>query len=211
MNAYEYIKREIILNNFKEGELFNDNLVAQNLGISRTPVREAVLKLAGEGYLTIIPRKGTLISKISFQDIKQLYDYRLILEPESMITVCRLYDKAIAKKWKDYFKRVIENDAIDIEDELVEENYLGIIDSDYTFHISLASSLNNKYILNEITKVMDVSMRVRHLSDLTDKNRKIEALEEHIKLIDAIIEENGIQAKEIMKKHLENSIKRYNF
>lgn len=211
MNPYVYIKKEIILGNLKEGDIFNEADVSSALNISRTPVREAVLKLKEEGYLTIIPRKGTIVSKISYKDIKELYDYRLIVEGESIKKVALVYDLELARSWKEYFLNVINNGGIDLESNLVKPNYLGFIDSDYSFHISLAESLNNKYILREITSFMDISMRIRYLSNSIDNKRKIEALKEHIEILDAIIKRNDDLARDKMINHLSNSIKRYNF
>lgn len=211
MNPYVYIKKEIILGNLKEGDIFNEADVSSALNISRTPVREAVLKLKEEGYLTIIPRKGTIVSKISYKDIKELYDYRLIVEGESIKKVALVYDLELARSWKEYFLNVINNGGIDLENDLVKPNYLGFIDSDYSFHISLAESLNNKYILREITSFMDISMRIRYLSNSIDNKRKIEALKEHIEILDAIIKRNDDLARGKMINHLSNSIKRYNF
>lgn len=211
MNPYVYIKKEIILGNLKEGDIFNEADVSSALNISRTPVREAVLKLKEEGYLTIIPRKGTIVSKISYKDIKELYDYRLIVEGESIKKVALVYDLDLARSWKEYFLNLINNGGIDLESNLVKPNYLGFIDSDYSFHISLAESLNNKYILREITSFMDISMRIRYLSNSIDNKRKIEALKEHIEILDAIIKRNDDLARDKMINHLSNSIKRYNF
>lgn len=211
MNPYVYIKKEIILGNLKEGDIFNEADVSSALNISRTPVREAVLKLKEEGYLTIIPRKGTIVSKISYKDIKELYDYRLIVEGESIKKVALVYDLELARSWKEYFLNLINNGGIDLESNLVKPNYLGFIDSDYSFHISLAESLNNKYILREITSFMDISMRIRYLSNSIDNKRKIEALKEHIEILDAIIKRNDDLARDKMINHLSNSIKRYNF
>ena len=74
VNAYELLKSEIVSGKRKPGEIFEEKRFAAQLGVSRTPVREAVLRLAREGLLVVMPRRGTVISNISMEDIRQLYE-----------------------------------------------------------------------------------------------------------------------------------------
>lgn len=102
-------KKEIITGNLLPGSIFNEADIISKLKVSRTPVREAVLKLASEGYLTIIPRKGTIISNISFNDVSQVYEYRLMLEPEICSKAAPIMDKSLCLKWKEYFNNLLLN------------------------------------------------------------------------------------------------------
>ena len=71
-NAYELLKSEIVSGKRKPGEIFEEKRFAAQLGVSRTPVREAVLRLAREGLLVVMPRRGTVISNISMENIRPM-------------------------------------------------------------------------------------------------------------------------------------------
>ena len=76
----DYIKEAILAGTYKEGDRILETEVALKLGISRAPVREGIKELAKEGVVTIIPRKGTHVTKFNVNDIKEVFDIRLLLE-----------------------------------------------------------------------------------------------------------------------------------
>lgn len=92
-NAYELLKSEIVSGKRKPGEIFEEKRFAAQLGVSRTPVREAVLRLAREGLLVVMPRRGTVISNISMENIRQLYEARVMLEPQILRIAAKRADK----------------------------------------------------------------------------------------------------------------------
>lgn len=206
MSPYDYIKKEIILAHLEAGSVFDEQEVAKQLNVSRTPVREAVLRLASEGYLTIIPRKGTLVSNISLRDIKEVYEFRIILECASINEIKHI-DKSKLEYWKDYFNKAIlkaQNLNEYSTDELENE------DSDKLFHEDIISFLDNKLVSKEITLLMDKSARIRYTSNIKNINRYIESLKEHIAIIDALIRDDKSSAQNLMKEHLLSSLRGYN-
>lgn len=76
----DYIKEMVLSGAYKGGDHILEAQVAQNLGISRAPVREGIKELQNEGIVTVIPRKGTYITKFAIEDIKEVFDIRLLLE-----------------------------------------------------------------------------------------------------------------------------------
>lgn len=206
MSPYDYIKKEIILAHLEAGSVFDEQEVAKQLNVSRTPVREAVLRLASEGYLTIIPRKGTLVSNISLRDIKEVYEFRIILECASINEIKNI-DKSKLEYWKNYFNKAIlkaQNLNEYSTDELENE------DSDKLFHEDIISFLDNKLVSKEITLLMDKSARIRYTSNIKNINRYIESLKEHIAIIDALIRDDKSSAQKLMKEHLLSSLRGYN-
>ena len=102
--VYEIIKKEIIDATRKPGDIFNEKEFAANMGISRTPVREAVLRLSNEGLLVVMPRRGTFVSHISMADVRDMYQVRKILEPQIASIAAQKCDKDIVKQWRNFFK-----------------------------------------------------------------------------------------------------------
>ncbi len=201
MTPYEYIKKEIILGDLEPGSVFDEIKIAEALKVSRTPVREAVLKLAGEGYLTIIPRKGTLVSNISIKDIKEVYEARIVIECGSIKEITNI-NSEILYKWKSYYNNLLEKNIKEDEDVLN--------DIDKEFHLDISGFLSNKIIQKEIENLMDKSARIRYLSNKTNKGRYIESINEHLIIIDALIENDMEKCAELMKEHLISSLRGYN-
>ncbi len=206
MSPYDYIKKEIILAHLEAGSVFDEQEIAKQLNVSRTPVREAVLRLASEGYLTIIPRKGTLVSNISLRDIKEVYEFRIILECASINEIKHI-DKSKLEYWKDYFNKAILK-VQDLNEYSTDE--LENEDSDKLFHEDIISFLDNKLVSKEITLLMDKSARIRYTSNIKNINRYIESLKEHIAIIDALIKDDKSSAQKLMKEHLLSSLRGYN-
>ena len=205
MAPYDYIKKEIILGNFEAGSVFDEAKVAKELNLSRTPVREAVLRLQSEGYLTIIPRKGTLVSNISITDIKEVYQYRMILEC-NVIKELDNINIDLLNSWKIYFNKLINEDYTNLVLPVEKDS---IDDIDKLFHLSIIGLLNNKLINKEETLLMDKSARIRYVSNKNNK-RYIDSLKEHISIIDALLNKDLDKASKLMKEHLLNSLRGYN-
>ncbi|QVL36064.1 GntR family transcriptional regulator [Aminirod propionatiphilus] len=81
VKAYEWIKEAILKNRFHEGEPLSENRLAQELDISRTPVREVLRQLEREGFVRLVPGKGAFVAEISLEDVKEIYEIRVHLEP----------------------------------------------------------------------------------------------------------------------------------
>lgn len=95
----DYIKEAILEGIYREGDHILETEVAQVLGISRAPVREGIKELEKEGILTIVPRKGTFMTKFTIEDIKEVFDIRLLLENdilELLLTEDKLSEKDFA-------------------------------------------------------------------------------------------------------------------
>ena len=200
MTPYDIIKKDIILGNLKPNTIFNEKEYADKLNTSRTPIREAVLKLASEGYINIIPRKGTLISSISYQDIKELYEYRLLIEPN----IYSLYKQEPPiewiNKWKEHFSKDIDSSNLNLD-----------ADDDELFHVELASFTNNEYLINQEKLLLEKSLRIRLLSNIKSKKRYIEAKDEHLQILEALKNNDYKKASLVSKKHLQNTLKGFAF
>ncbi len=207
MTPYNYIKQEIITGNLKPGTIFDDSKIMENLKCSKTPIREAVLKLCEEGYLTIIPRKGTLISNISINDVREVYEFRIILE-SNYIKNLKNIDIDTLHKWKEYFNCLLLNSNLELEAPCTNEEKNDI---DKAFHLFLISQLENNLMKNELTKLMDKSARIRYLSNKENEKRYRSAIEEHIAIIDNLLDNNLEKASEFMELHLKKSLEGYNF
>ncbi|GAA0190805.1 GntR family transcriptional regulator [Glutamicibacter creatinolyticus] len=83
--AYEALKRDILRCRFRPGSLILDTALAEEYGMSRTPIREAINVLRREGLVVVIPRRGTLVKAIDFGELQDTYRMRALLEPEAAV------------------------------------------------------------------------------------------------------------------------------
>ena len=78
--AYEAIRKSILSGQWKIGELYNEKAIAADLGISRTPVREAFLELASQDLITFLPRRGLMINRFTRRDVAEIFELRKAIE-----------------------------------------------------------------------------------------------------------------------------------
>lgn len=203
MTPYQYIKEKIILGEFKPNSTIDEKELAKTLNTSRTPIREAILKLKEEGYITIFPRKGTLVSTISFEDIKNLYQYRMILDSGIASIASQMMKDEEIDSFINEIKTIISNKDIN--------SSLSLDDDDKKFHMAIANSTSNPYLINEEEKVMNQCLRIRFLSNKESKERYFSSLNEHIEILEAIKSRSKEEASNKMKEHLKNALKGYSF
>src|SRR5574340_89251 len=84
----DFIKDAIISGTLKPGERVPEQEIAENFGISRTPIREAFRQLESEGFITVTPRKGAVVSPITDRDVSEFYDIKSLLEGYAARTAC---------------------------------------------------------------------------------------------------------------------------
>lgn len=204
VNAYELLKSEIVSGKRKPGEVFEEKRFAAQLGVSRTPVREAVLRLAREGLLVVMPRRGTVISNISMEDIRQLYEARVMLEPQILRIAAKRADKNTLADWKAFFEGQADAEVTPLpfpHADAAQHSH----DADAAFHLFLAQSLGNRYILQQMEELMAQSQRIRSLSNARRKSRYLASIQEHIRIVDALLQEDGERAATEVLEHLHNS------
>ena len=80
-STYEFIKNKIICCEYEPGTFLNEEILCEETGVSRTPVRDALGRLEQEGLVKILPKKGVMISNLSINDMNMTYEFRLLLEP----------------------------------------------------------------------------------------------------------------------------------
>ena len=102
--AYHHLKDQIMKCQMMPGSLLSEHDIAQEMGISRTPVREAILRLSEEGFITIYPRKGMIVSPVSFKDIQDVFQIRMMIEPQAAVQGNVNMTMGELQGWVDAFK-----------------------------------------------------------------------------------------------------------
>ncbi|MBE9573995.1 MAG: GntR family transcriptional regulator [Proteobacteria bacterium] len=184
------IRRRILTGDFRPGERINESEIALKLGISRSPVREALRVLEGEGLITTLPRKGSFITNISAQDVEELFEIREILECHAIDCI-----KKRAKKSPDELGALIE----EIGRELLKEPDIFTVISG--FHFNLVE-LSNNYRLIELYKILGVSLKRYQLIYHSIKGQRDVSMEHHQAIVDALKRGNYSDIKKLLKRHI---------
>lgn len=171
--------------------MLNENLLASELDISRTPLREALNQLHHEGLIQIMPKKGILVSNISIDDMSQIYQVRL--EMESFVV--RISGPHLDSEKLLHFRELFLAEEDD-------EDGMQQLETDTAFHSYLANNCNNKYILQLMNKVLDENKRV--MISTKNKARIANSRDEHLKIIDLLLAGEIEAASLAMRDHIGN-------
>ena len=189
----ESLRNAIKNGKLKPGERLMEVQLAEELGISRTPVREAIRKLEQEGYVIMLPRRGTYVSSVSVHDVQEIFEIRTALEKLSTGLAARR----------------IENDELEqlqkllttIEGYIEKRDIDNIVKTDIEFHDLLYHVSRNERLSGIISNLKEQLARFRTLS-MSYPGRLEETLEEHREMVEAIASGDVEAAREAAERHM---------
>lgn len=190
--AYETIKQKIIQCEYRPNTFLSESLLMKEIDASRTPIREALNKLEQEGFITILPKKGVMVTSLTLSEVNMAFDARILLEPYILENFMNYMDMEKLKEIKEHFTELLKA-SVDPDD-------FGRLDD--RFHRIITSACTNKYLNISLSHVFDQSMRIRLLAGIHIWERHKEAAAEHIEIIDAILQDKKETAKDALHYHL---------
>lgn len=196
--AYAHIKKKIVHGDLRPGDIIKEKDFIAALGISRTPVREALSQLSDEGMIDIMPSRGMVVSHISISDVLAMYDTRQLIEPHIARQAAGKASAETLRLFREQFSNTAPISGPEKEEDM---------DSD--FHLYLAACIGNRYLLRLEEMLMSQSERIRVLSSHDRADRESEARQEHLCIIDALLENDGERAAAAALLHLKKSIEGY--
>ena len=180
------------------GERLMEVQLAEELGISRTPVREAIRKLEQEGYVIMMPRRGTYVSDISTNDVKEIFEIRSALES--------LATGLAARRIEPEELETLQNLLVEIEGYIEKNDIEKIVETDIKFHGLLYQVSRNERLVNIINNLKEQLARFRTLS-MSYPGRLQETLEEHSEMVEAIANGDVSAARDAAEHHMERAEK----
>ena len=190
IQAYAILKDKIVHCEYPPGSMLNETQLATELGFSRTPIREAVSILEMDGFLRIVPKKGILVTDILLNDVGQIFQARMEIEPIALKLAAPHITEEEILQWKKTFLS---------SDPSVEHGY----QRDTEMHLGIISHCNNVYIIDMMKKVFDKNTRII-LSSPQNKEHLQEAQKEHLEILDELLNQNIETAAEKMRLHVAN-------
>jgi DNA-binding GntR family transcriptional regulator len=194
--VFESLREAIIHGRLHPGERLMEIQLAEELGVSRTPVREAIRKLELEGLVLMIPRKGAYVSQISMKDIADVFEIRRALEG----LAARL---AAERATEEEIER-LERALIRIAEVAEADDLNGAVALDTDFHEELMAASHNPRLSQMVSNLREQIHRFR-LTSLSHPGRVKLAVEEHRKIVDAIASHDSELAQNLAYEHIENA------
>ena len=180
----------------KPGERLMEIQLADELGVSRTPVREAMRKLELEGYVIMLPRRGTYVANISIRDINEVFEIRTTLDAlASGLAAERITEEELEQ---------LERLLVSIGENIETRNMKKVVEDDMEFHDILYKASRNQRLVGIISNLREQMTRFRSMS-MSYPGRLKKTLEEHSRLVEAIAQRDVELAQKLAVEHMENS------
>ena len=192
--VYEELKMQILKGSIIPGTRMMEVELAEEMGVSRTPIREAIRKLEKEGLVTIEPRRGAYASMISTEDMVEILEVRQDLEGLAAYFAADRMTKSQMEELKQVSNSY--NEAVK------EGNMEAMIKHDTRFHHIIVESCRNKILVQMIEQLQELVLRFRYI--YYDNFRRAENMpEEHEAIVAAIAEGNADKARAAADIHIE--------
>ncbi len=196
--TYDILKELILTGRLEQGKLHNEMKLAKELGVSRTPVREALFELRKEGMVDFVPNKGILIREITVKQVKEIFEIRQIIETYVTQAIAHRLTPADLKKLDAIIKKQ-EKLALRNDNE-------AFIEMDRKFHLLLASSMDNRRLALILENLRD-QIHCMGVYAIKKAERIGQTLTEHIEILEALREGKAKKAQKAMAQHLKNTEK----
>ncbi|WP_237735755.1 GntR family transcriptional regulator [Streptomyces sp. AA1529] len=194
--AREAVRTRIVLGQIEPGEVESVINVAATLGVSVTPVREAIMDLANLGMVEIIRNRGFRVPVLTDHDLDEIFRIRTMLEVPTMTELVQALDGAPVPQ----FRLLAEQ----ITDAARTGDLPAFLDLDRKFHLGLLELLGNERLVTMVGQLRDQA-RMQGLQKLADQGELTQSGEEHIAIVDALEAGDGELAADLMRKHLTHS------
>jgi DNA-binding GntR family transcriptional regulator len=188
--AYFTLREKLINCEYKSGTMLNEAQLSATLGFSRTPIRQALNRIEQEGYIRILPKKGIYVTDISLNDVRQIFQVRLEVEPVAL----RMAGPSLP-----------EEDLLDFRRKFLGEvkGVRADFRLDTTMHLFIIEHCGNRFIIDMMRKVFDENTRVI-ISSGQNELKIHDACQEHLEVVNLLLERRIDDAQDALRSHIEN-------
>jgi DNA-binding GntR family transcriptional regulator len=197
--AYAFTKERVLDSTYAGGDLITEGEVADALGMSRTPVREAFLRLEGEGLLRLYPKRGALVVPVSVGEVEAVMETRMLVERFAL-------DKVLAHGPAEVLARAMD-EAIGLQEQRIAAGDAdGFVAVDREFHTTFVTAAGNPIVTGLYDSLRDRQQRMIITSLLVSAERSASILVEHRALTEAIRAGELEQAQTVLTAHLRGTL-----
>ncbi len=193
--VYNTLRKAILRGEFQPGERLMEIMLANKLGVSRTPVREAMRQLENEGLVIMIPRKGAQVAKITHQELNDVLEVRKSLE---MLAV----EKACERITPDEEKELIEAEEL-FKSLIGTDDITAVAEADVAFHDIIYKATGNRRLIQILNNLREQMYRFR-VEHLKNKAGRLKLTEEHRAIVEAVLAKDAASAARLTGVHIDN-------
>ena len=195
--VFNTLRRAILRGELKPGERLMEIRLANKLGVSRTPIREAIRKLELEGLVLMVPRKGAEVAEITEKNLRDVLEVRCALEELAVQLACDRIDPERMQQ--------LLGAAAHFRDILGTADITELGEADEAFHDVIFRATDNRRLIQLLNNLREQMYRYR-IEYLKKKECYPQLLEEHAAIIQAIREHDKAKATEITVQHINNQV-----
>ena len=193
--VFNTLRQAILKGELKPGERLMEIALAEKLGVSRTPIREAMRKLELAGLVVMIPRRGAQVANITEKDLNDVLEVRIALENVAIEKACtRMSEEDMGRLWLA---------AKEFEHTMAEGNLVRLAEADVVFHEIIYRASDNKRLNQVLNNLREQIYRYR-VEYLKEEETRNVLVKEHEELTKAIRQRDVKKAQEISFRHIEN-------
>ena len=193
--VFNTLRQAILKGELKPGERLMEIALAERLGVSRTPIREAMRKLEQEGLVVMIPRRGAQVANITEKDLNDVLEVRIALENVAIEKACaRMTEEEMRRLWLA---------AKEFEHTIAEGNLVKLAEADVAFHEVIYQASDNKRLIQVLNNMREQIYRYR-VEYLKDENNYPTLMKEHKDIVEGLVRKNKMQVTATMHQHVKN-------
>jgi len=195
--VFKTLRDAILRGDLKPGERLMEMHLAEELGVSRTPIREAIRMLEQEGLAITIPRKGAQVAGMTEKDLYDVLEIRDALDELAVSKACEKVNKKSLSKLAEAMR--------DFEKSVASGNVRAIVSSDEQFHDVIYAMTDNPKLVNIVSNLREQMYRYRYeyVKDNADYRQLVS---EHTCIVDGLRRQDKEYVKSVMHTHLENQV-----
>lgn len=193
--VFKTLRQGILTGELKPGERLMEIHLANKLGVSRTPIREAIRKLELEGLVTMIPRRGAEVAQITEKSMKDVLEVRKVLDDLSVELAC--------ERITEEEKELLKSACVDFEEAVKTGDFAKIAKTDVAFHDIIVTATRNIRLSQMVNNLAEQMYRYR-FEYIKDSSQHARLVQEHEEIYQGIIAGDKKRALEAIEAHIDN-------
>ncbi|MDE6909304.1 MAG: GntR family transcriptional regulator [Lachnospiraceae bacterium] len=193
--VFKTLRQEILTGKLKPGERLMEIQLANKLGVSRTPIREAIRKLELDGLVIMIPRRGAEVAQITLKDLKDVMEVRCALDVLAIELAC----ERMGRDERNKLYQACEN----FREAVKTKDTRKLAEADVAFHDAIVLSTGNTRLIQLVSNLSEQMYRYRfeYLKDATSHEM---LQQEHMEMYQSILKKDKAAAASVVRKHINN-------
>jgi DNA-binding GntR family transcriptional regulator len=192
--VYLHVKSGVLDRSYEGGTLLTEGDLAEAVGVSRTPVREALLKLEAEGLLKLYPKKGALVLPVSAQEIADVVETRLLVEQHAVAKVVHAVPARLIER--------LEESLAEQHEHAADGDLAAFAAADRTFHAEIVRAAGNRILAHLYDQLRDRQLRMGVATMHAEPSRVAKNIAEHTEILQALRDGAEQTAAEVVERHV---------